>query len=216
MACTMGRMKMTRHFHSCIEIAESGTSVIVDPGSFDAPGNLAEVDAVLITHIHPDHIDVDALANAREANPQLQVFGPAGLAEVTNLEFRTVQHGDRFRIGAIDVEVHASAHATIIRSKDLPENLGYIFNKRVFHPGDSFPDLPNMELVLVPISGPWMRMLDVDRYLEDNRPATFIGVHDGLDNNFGLNTRSALLTQLSEDHSLTYLNLAPGDSHELP
>lgn len=208
-------MKLTRHYHSCIEITDSGTTVVVDPGSFEPPRNLAEADAVLVTHIHPDHVDAEALTRARERNPRLQIFGPAGLADVVNVDFRAVRDGDRFRVGAIDVEVRAAAHATIIRSKELPANLGYVFDKRVFHPGDSFPDLPEMELVFVPVSGPWMRMLDVDRYLEQNRPGSFVGVHDGADNEFGLTTRAGLLSQLADDHQLTYLELSPGDTHEL-
>ncbi|AWB82201.1 MBL fold metallo-hydrolase [Corynebacterium yudongzhengii] len=208
-------MKITRRFHSCVEIREGNTTVIIDPGSFGAPENLADADAILITHIHPDHVDVDAVRAARAHNPALQIYGPAALGDNLELEHTTVAHGEKFAIGDIDVEVHESAHATIIRSIELPQNVGYVFNGRIFHPGDSFPDRPGMELVCVPISAPWMRMLNVDDYLAANRPESFIGVHDGIDNDNGRGVRTNLLRTLAKDHDTRYLELAPDESHEL-
>ena len=207
-------MKLTRHNHSCIEISQGDTSIIVDPGSFGIPSSLDTADAVLITHIHPDHVDAQALTRARKLNPRLQIFGPAGLADLLDIEFRTVVDGERFRIGAIDVKVHASQHATVIRSVKVPENLGYVFDERIFHTGDSFPDLPEVECALLPISGPWMRMLDVDYYLDSNRPQTFIGIHDGNENEAGLDLRRGLLSQLAESYSLKYLPLTPSETYD--
>lgn len=208
-------MRITRRFHSCIELIDAHTTLIVDPGSFAVPDNLADADAILITHTHPDHVDVDALARARELNPDLPIIGPAGLTELTDLSVQVAHDGDRLSVGSFAIEVRAFEHATIIRSKTLPENLGYIFNDRVMHPGDSFPELTGMEVVFVPVSGPWMRMLNVDEYLEANRPTTFIGVHDGIDNDFGLAIRRGLLTQLADDHGLSYVGLRPGESLEI-
>lgn len=208
-------MKITRRIHSCVEISEGDTTVVLDPGGFGTPDNLARVDALLITHIHPDHVDADAISAARGVNPELTIYGPEGLKELIDADFTVVADGDTFSVGSLDVEVRETPHEKIINSKELPENLGYIFGGSVLHPGDSMAAILDMDVVLVPISGPWLRMLMVDEYLAANRPKRFIGVHDGVDNDNGLTLRGGLLRQLAEDHGLEYLPLQPDESVEV-
>ncbi|AIT60720.1 MBL fold metallo-hydrolase [Corynebacterium doosanense] len=208
-------MKITRRIHSCVEISDGDTTVVLDPGGFGTPDNLAEVDAVLITHIHPDHVDADALTAARATNPELRIYGPEGLRELIDADYNVVADGDTFSLGSLNVEVRETPHEKIINSKELPENLGYLFNDTVLHPGDSMAAIPDMEVVLVPISGPWLRMLMVDEYLAAHRPKRFIGVHDGVDNDNGLTLRGGLLRQLAKDHGVEYLPLKPGESVEV-
>lgn len=208
-------MKITRRHHSCVELSKDGTSLIIDPGSFRVPENLASADAVLVTHIHPDHIDAQALSAAHGSNPRLEIYGPAQLAELVDAPVTVVAHGDGFMVGPIGVTVHESPHGTITESTPLPENLGYLFDGRVLHTGDSFPQIPGVEVALVPVSAPWLRMLDVEEFLRSAGPGKFIGVHDGLDNDFGLDLRRGLLRKLAEEHGPQYLPLRPGESVEV-
>lgn len=208
-------MKITRRYHSCVELSKDQASLIIDPGFFQAPDNLAEMDAILVTHIHPDHVDVQALAAARRRNPQISIYGPAELADLTDLAFTTVAGGDTFTVGAIEVAVHQYPHGTVTRSTPLPENLGFLVDGRVLHTGDSFPVVAGVEVALVPVSAPWLKMLDVEDFLRASRPTRFIGVHDGIDNDFGLNLRRGLLGRLAEEHGLEYLPLRPDESVEV-
>lgn len=208
-------MHITRRIHSCIEITEDSTRLVIDPGSFGAPDNLDQATAILITHVHPDHVDVDKLSAAREKNPDLPIYGTAELADLTDLVYTQVSDGDTFTVGSIEVAAHFFQHVTITHSTPLPENLGFIFNNRVLHPGDSYPDLPGMELALVPVSAPWMRMLNVDDYLKANRPQQFIGIHDVIDNENGVALRGNLLRKLAEEHGVTYHGLRPDESLEI-
>jgi L-ascorbate metabolism protein UlaG (beta-lactamase superfamily) len=57
-------MKISKHLHSCLLIEENGKTVIIDPGIFtyqekalDIP-TLSNLDYILITHEHPDHMHV--------------------------------------------------------------------------------------------------------------------------------------------------------------
>ncbi|QGU04210.1 MBL fold metallo-hydrolase [Corynebacterium comes] len=208
-------MKITRRYHSCVELSKGRSRLIIDPGSFQVPDNLAEVDAVLVTHIHPDHVDVQALAAARRHNPQIAIYGPAELADHTDLDVITVADGDIFTVGAIEIAVHEAPHGTVTRSTPLPTNLGFLVDGRVLHTGDSFPVLAGVEVALIPVSAPWLKMLDVEDFLRASRPIRFIGVHDGIDNEFGLKLRRGLLGRLAEEHGLEYLPLRPGESVEV-
>ena len=104
-------------------------------------------------------------------------------------------------------------------SFETPENLGFILNGTVFQTGDSFPRLSErlrgVETVLIPVSAPWLKMLDVDTYLGESKPPRFIGIHDGIDNDNGVTLRTGLLTKLAQHHDLEFTPLRPGESVEV-
>jgi L-ascorbate metabolism protein UlaG (beta-lactamase superfamily) len=76
-------MKLTKYAHACVALEKDGTTIVLDPGTFtpEAKDAVARAAAVLITHEHVDHFDEALLAAALEAQPQLQVFGPAAVLE---------------------------------------------------------------------------------------------------------------------------------------
>lgn len=207
----METMKLTRHIHACVRIQESGTTVLVDPGSFGVPADLAEVDAVLITHAHPDHVDIGQLADARAADPELSVFAPASVAEKLPA-VEVVAAGDRFTVGSLDIEVVGSEHATVLHCAPVAENIGYLFGGALLHPGDAFQDIPGVATALVPVNGPWVKMLDVENWLAKQTPDRFIPIHDGIVNDHGLAINHKQLSTLADNYGAEYVALAPGDS----
>jgi len=102
------------------------TSVVVDAG----PGTFAvlqtvidpvEIDAVVITHHHPDHwtdlLAIDAQARVGRRRRPIPVYAPAQVSEVVTadktpmLDWRTVTDGDRAGIGEASFAFHRTAHA---------------------------------------------------------------------------------------------------------
>lgn len=215
----MAGMKITRRFHACVQYSQGDTTIIVDPGSFEAPENLDTVDAILITHIHPDHVDAAAVDAAKAKNPSLLIYGPEELGGHISSEYTVVADGDTFTVGDFSVEAFETPHGTITSFIPLPENIGFIFNGGVFQTGDSFPGisprLTGVDTVLIPISAPWLKMLDVDTYLGESKPPRFIGIHDGIDNENGLGLRKGLLGKMAERYGLEYAALSPGESVEV-
>lgn len=211
----MGTMKITRHIHACVRLEHEDTRVIVDPGSFGVPEDLAAVDAVLITHVHPDHIDMEALTAARQENPDLPIHAPASVAGELGVDVTVVAEGDRLSVGALDIEVTGSEPAVVARCAPVAENVGYLFNGAVLHPGDAFQPLDGVDTVLLPVNGPWVKILDVEEFLRDHRPTRFIGIHDGIANEHGLAINRKQLSMLAQEYGSRYLPLAPGESAEL-
>src|SRR3954467_5331949 len=60
-------MKISKYLHSCLLFEQDGYKLLIDPGKFTfAEGivrleQFADVNSIIITHIHPDHLDTDSL-----------------------------------------------------------------------------------------------------------------------------------------------------------
>ena len=63
-------MRITRYGHSCVLVEDGAGRVLLDPGMFSSGfEDLRGLTAVLITHQHPDHLDVERVTRLMEANP---------------------------------------------------------------------------------------------------------------------------------------------------
>jgi L-ascorbate metabolism protein UlaG (beta-lactamase superfamily) len=180
-------MRLTKHAHACVSIEHDGARLLIDPGTFaaDAGGLLAHASAVLITHDHFDHLDLDAVSTAMATRSDLAVYGPASAiaalrecgADAERL--RTVRDGDRFEVGGVSVLATGSAHASIHDSITVPENVGYVIADAIYHPGDSY-HLPEtrIETLLVPASGPWTHMGQAIDFVRAVAPRRSVPIHD--------------------------------------
>ena len=51
-------MQLTHLGHSAVLVQTDGARILIDPGNFsDAWHGLTDLDAVLVTHRHPDHLE---------------------------------------------------------------------------------------------------------------------------------------------------------------
>jgi L-ascorbate metabolism protein UlaG (beta-lactamase superfamily) len=143
-----------------------GTRVLFDPGTYSAGfEDLTGLDAVLITHEHPDHHDTGRLPRLAEANSGARVVTVA-------------DPGDSVPAGGAVVHVRHGDHAVI--HPDLPNmpNNAYQVGDLLFHPGDSFtmPSGP-VRILLLPAGGPWMKLSESVDYLRAVAPEIAIPIH---------------------------------------
>src|SRR6267154_2237623 len=60
-------MKISKYLHSCLVFELDGHKLLFDPGKFTfaegivKPAMFADVNHIIITHIHPDHLDTENL-----------------------------------------------------------------------------------------------------------------------------------------------------------
>src|SRR6266545_3097997 len=71
------------HFgHSCVLVETGSARLLFDPGTFSHGfEDLRDLDAILITHQHADHLDIDRLPALIQANPQATLVADPGSAE---------------------------------------------------------------------------------------------------------------------------------------
>ncbi|MFE2617501.1 MBL fold metallo-hydrolase [Micromonospora chalcea] len=204
-------MQVTKYAHSCLRLEHDGAVLVVDPGVFSDPKALDGADAVLITHEHPDHVDVPALTRALERR-SVPVHGPASLAGVFGDAAEalvTVEPGQSFTVAGVPVRAYGGQHAVIHPDIPVIQNIGYLFADVVYHPGDSLfvPDDVQVDTLFAPIHAPWSKFSEVVDFIRAVAPRRAYALHDALLNDNGLGVLDRQYTALSKTD---YRRLEPG------
>jgi L-ascorbate metabolism protein UlaG (beta-lactamase superfamily) len=169
-------MRLTKYGHACVRLEHGHRVLVIDPGTLSEMDALTGADAVLITHEHDDHVDVDKLRAARADNPALSVHTHAALA--ATLHATAVAAGDTFTAAGFTVRAVGGAHAEIIDGLPGCPNVGFIVDG-VYHPGDSlFVPADAVDTLLVPCSGPWLKLGEAIGFVRAIAPGRAIPVHD--------------------------------------
>lgn len=211
-------MELTKYAHACVTLQEEGTTVLIDPGSFapNAVDLLRAADAVLITHDHFDHVDVEAIRTVVAERPELPIHAPASvIALIGSGNLEETADGQTFSVANLPVRVFQGAHAQIHPDITVPTNAGYLIGERIYHPGDSYlePGVP-VETLLVPTSGPWARIGEAADFIRGVAPARSIQIHETLLSELGQQSAARFLG----DTGLTkvpFSTVASGDSIEV-
>jgi len=185
-------MRVTKFGHSCVRVSAGGNDVVIDPGSWSERESLDGAAAVLITHEHPDHWDIDHLRASdapihtiEAVATQIRAADPAVAERVSVL-----RPGDELTVAGFGVRVVGEQHAII--HPELPTffNSGYVLtadDTTLYHPGDSF-ELPGqpVDIFCGPVCAPWAKMSEVIDLARDVAAATTLGIHDKVYSDLGL------------------------------
>lgn len=159
--------------HSTVLIELDGVQVLTDPllrkrvvhlrRSTPAPAPETNVDAVLISHGHHDHLDLPSLRKLPRSVP---VVVPRGLGELVQkqgfADVREVLAGDELDLSGLRVRVSHAEHDERRRGsaiRAVPVGYALLGSSRAFFAGDTdvFPGLghivSDLDLALVPIWG---------------------------------------------------------------
>jgi L-ascorbate metabolism protein UlaG (beta-lactamase superfamily) len=218
-------MKLTKYTHACVRLEKDGRVLVFDPGTFSETDQaLAGADAVLITHEHGDHVDVDAVAAALQANTALELFAPEavagtlrGKAADAGSRIHTVAPGEDFEAAGFSIRTFGGQHALIHPQIPVVANVGYLVDANVYHPGDSFaiPDGVDVRTLLVPIHAPWNKVGEVVDFVIGVRAPVAFPIHDALLNDTGRGLVEGHVTRIGAKYGSEYRHLSSGDSVEV-
>ena len=212
-------LSITKFGHACVRIDHDHGrgALVIDPGVMSPEAGILDgVDHVLITHEHFDHFDGDRLAAAMRANPHLSVYTCPGVARhLTPVadRVRVVRQGETFTVAGFDVSVVGEKHH--VSHPDVPpvDNVGFLIDGEVLHPGDFLPPL-TVGTLLVPGQAPWMTISDLIRYLRAVKPRRALAIHDGLLSDWGLRVLDETLAREAAALGVEVRRLAVGESVE--
>ena len=219
-------MDLQKFSHACVRIQSAGRALAIDPGNFSSVADALEgVEAVLVTHEHADHLDLDPVVETLKTRIGLSLHAPAPVAArvleaavaagVPDAQARihAVAAGDSFSVAGMEVSAHGGEHALIHASLPRVANIGYFIDGRLYHPGDSYhvPEGIDVEILLIPAHAPWAKIWETIDFLAAVGAAQNYPIHDGLLNARGLAMMDAHLNRVANEHGLSYRRIADGE-----
>ena len=167
-------MRVTYVGHATVLIEDSGSAIVTDPllrrrvghlrrqGELPAP--LPELDGVLISHLHRDHLDTPSLKRIADGTPAVVPASGVSAMRRTRLQPLPVEEGGELRLGAFRVLAVPADHPT--RRTPLGQEtdaLGYVLTApggSVYFAGDTdlfegmraIGDL-GLDVALLPVAG---------------------------------------------------------------
>ena len=210
-------MRFLKYSHACVRVESDAAVLVIDPGGLTERQALDGADAVLITHEHFDHLDVDALADELSKRPSVRIYThPAVASQLGDMSdaVTTVESGDAFEAAGFPIRAFGGLHAEIHPDVPRVPNLGFLVADSLYHPGDSF-DVPGdveVDTLFVPISGPWLKLSESVDFVRRIRPRRAYALHDCLLSEAGFTVFDGNMARLSE---CDYARLMPGEAVSL-
>ena len=177
-------MKVTKYGHCCLLIEVNGLRILTDPGSYSEGQNeVKNIDLILITHEHPDHLHIDSLKQVLKNNPQAKIITNTGVGKLLDVEkiaYEIVDDQKSTTEKNVLIEGFGTKHALMYETLPVVENTGYMIAERLFYPGDAWTN-PNrkVEVLALPVAGPWMKIAEAIDYAKTIKPKVCFPVHDG-------------------------------------
>lgn len=173
------------HFgHACVLVETASARLLIDPGTLSSGfEQVRDLDAILITHQHADHLDLTRLVSLMAANPRAVLCvdpGSVSAVAALGLGARAMAPGDRLEIAGAVVDVVGGTHAVVHHDVPVVPNAALVIDDgAVYHPGDSF-HVPEQEidLLLLPISGPWLKLGEAVDFFRAVRPRLARPIHE--------------------------------------
>lgn len=180
-------MKIKKLGHCCFIIEpKEGVRVMTDPGAPDYSGNTdgeMNINAVLITHEHGDHLHIDTLKKVLENNPNAIVVTNTSVGKLLDAEgisYTKVEDCEDLEIEGVKIAGFGDKHAEIYKEFGQVQNTGYMIDK-LCYPGDSFSyPQTDVDILALPVAGPWMKIKNAIEYTLEINPRICFPVHDGM------------------------------------
>ncbi|MFI6171333.1 MBL fold metallo-hydrolase [Nocardia sp. NPDC051052] len=180
-------MRIAHFGHSCLLVELHGKKVLFDPGTF-AHGfeGLTDLDAIAITHQHPDHIDPNRIEALVDANPGARLLSDPQTARQRGEKWEAVHAGNVLTLGELQITGGGGRHAVIHPEIPVVDNTVFQLGTpddpaQLVHPGDSLWVPPvQVGVLAIPAAAPWMKLSEAVDYLRAVAPRTALPIHYGI------------------------------------
>ena len=198
-------MRLGHFRHSCVLLESDGTKLLFDPGTFSHGfEGITGLDAIFITHQHPDHVDPNRLPALVEANPDALLFADPQTAAQLGDAWTAVRAGDVLSVGGLRVEGGGGQHAVIHPDIPVIDNTSFLVGTdaepaQFLHPGDALyvPDVA-VDVLAIPATAPWMKISETVDYLRAVKPRFAFPIHQEIISDSGRSVYYARLAEMAD------------------
>lgn len=214
-------MKITKLVHSCLLIEKDDKRVLADPGDYSwasgliTPEILSNLDAICITHEHPDHFDENFCRAILAASPNAVWLAPSGVGE------RLKALGIEKLVDQTDfISVETSEHADLEPLGERPEHQSYLILRELLLSGDcqTHTSLAGARVLAGPINGgPWGALMGELRMVNrlDKKPEVFIPLHDWHWRDEARESLYTMLTGYFSENGMRFIATKSGETYEV-
>ncbi|MFD1858613.1 MBL fold metallo-hydrolase [Aeromicrobium camelliae] len=178
-------MLVTRFGHAAVLVETEDARVLFDPGVFstDEVFALDGLDAIVVTHQHPDHLDRERSGALLDRNPDAVALADPETADQLGSPWRAHRDGDIVEFAATKLQAVGELHAEIAPQLPRVANVGVLLSggsgPTLFHPGDSYATIPSgVDVLALPLSAPWAKVSETIAFAQQVAPATAFPIHD--------------------------------------
>ncbi|MES2930680.1 MAG: MBL fold metallo-hydrolase [Patescibacteria group bacterium] len=213
-------MKIKKLGHCCLVMEINGKRVMTDPGSYTISSHEQEknIDLIVITHEHQDHLHVDSLKEIVQNNPDVVIVSNSGVGKILDengIRYQKLEDGNSGDFAGVYLEAHGDTHIEIYEEIGQVQNTGYFIGKDLFYPGDAFTNPgKKVDILALPVAGPWTNIKMPIMYALEIKPRLCFPVHDGmLDPNFG--TAHRIPSMVLSEHNIEFKSLESNKEEEI-
>ena len=182
-----GPLTISHLGHACVLVEVADRRILVDPGGFsDDWHGLTDLDAIVVTHQHPDHLDPEHVPDLVRANPDaVLLVEEQARAMVPDLDTEAWSDVTVVQLGAVTLRGVGSKHAIINEFVPRVGNTGVLITAgeqpTFFHPGDAYDGDPgDVGVLALPINAPWCASKETIAFVRRIAPRFAFPVHDAL------------------------------------
>lgn len=216
-------MRITKLVHSCLLVEKDGKKALVDPGSYSWKSGiisdqsiLRDIDYVLITHIHPDHLDTTFANVVHELSPNALWYSTSEVVA----KLKTLGIDAHLKSDLADVQIIESKHADLDPWNTQPEHTSFILFSELIVSGDcqKHSSMHGARVLAGPINGgPWGAVVGELKMIQSLRvkPEVFVPLHDWHWND---EARAAIYSQLPavmEKLGVQFISAINGEPFEI-
>lgn len=211
-------MRITKLGHCCLIVEINGVRILTDPGTWtvESHASASNIDIILITHDHGDHVHTDSIKEILRNNPNATIYTNTGTGktlEEAGIAFETLEGTSKASIKDLALEAFDCGHESVYEGIDLPQNTGYWIGPDLFYPGDSLTHPGRAVNVLaLPVAGPWMTIGQGIDYAKEVKPKKCFPVHDGFLKDEMLKVFHGLPQEMLAAEGIVFTALKAGES----
>ncbi|HEX2705406.1 MAG TPA: MBL fold metallo-hydrolase, partial [Candidatus Lustribacter sp.] len=150
--------------------------------------DLRDLDAVVVTHQHADHLDLARLGDLVWANPGVAVYADPQSQQIlaaAGIDTVVTRSGAQVLVGEVTLTGVGTEHAFNHEWMPTVANVGVVLRATgepsIYHPGDAYDgEAGPVDVLAVPINAPWTAVRDSIAFVRRVAPGQVVPIHDAL------------------------------------